>query len=193
MWALPVLQYWDLADTVKQENFATWKFCEIAASGGSHQENFKVHSPCSLITHNGGSLLRLPSQIHRTQQDVPFSPSNLILGSIKGLFPTPNTGPFSLPDIDIQTKISVGRHRHSEWSAWYSTLNYSPTLTFLFPSWHRTFSKFRIDIRHSDPPLWALILLIQGLICINHPMTVPLFSSIKATTGGPSSSSSPSL
>ena len=98
---------------------------------------------------SGKHMIAPPVRIH-------WSDDESLLGPIKGVFPTPDTGPFFQSDTDIHTKISVGRHRiplkvccgtrilshgHSELSARHSTLHFTPTLTFLFPSWHWTFPK----------------------------------------------------
>ncbi len=49
---------------------------------------------------------------------------------MKGVFSTPDTSPCSLSDI--QTKINVGRHQHSELLARHSTLHSVRHWTHLF-------------------------------------------------------------
>ena len=66
-------------------------------------------------------------------------PLEWILGPMKGVLPTPDTGPFFPSDTDIQTKINFSRHRHSESSARHSTPYFSPTLDTLI-------SKSTVDI-----------------------------------------------
>ncbi len=69
------------------------------------------------------------------------SPFATILGPMKGVFRTPDNGPFFPSDTDIQPKINVARHRHSELVTRHLTLHFSPTLTVSFPSRHRTLRK----------------------------------------------------
>ncbi len=54
-----------------------------------------------------------------------------LLGPLKGVFPTPDTGPFFPSDADIQPKINVARHRHSELVVRHLTLHFSSTLTVI--------------------------------------------------------------
>ncbi len=58
---------------------------------------------------------------------------------MKGVFPTPDSWPLFPSDTDIQPKINVARHRHSELLTQHSTLHFRPTLTVSFPSRRRTF------------------------------------------------------
>ena len=60
---------------------------------------------------------------------------------MKGIFLTPDTGPFFPSNTDIQTKINVGRHRHSELLARHSTLQSARHSTLSIPSRHRTSQK----------------------------------------------------
>ncbi len=70
-----------------------------------------------------------------------FDFGHKIIGPMKGVFPTPDTGPFFSSDTDMQPKINVARHRHSELVTRHLTLHFSPTLTVSFPSRRRTLRK----------------------------------------------------
>ncbi len=60
------------------------------------------------------------------------------VGPMKGVFPTPNTEPFFPSDTDIQSKVNVAKHRHSDLVARHLTLHFRPTLTVSLPSQRRT-------------------------------------------------------
>ncbi len=62
-----------------------------------------------------------------------------LIGPMKGVFPTPDTGPFFSSDTDIQPKVNVVRHLHSESVTRHLTLHFRPTLTVSFPSRRLTF------------------------------------------------------
>ena len=64
-----------------------------------------------------------------------------LLGPRKGVFLTPDTGPFFPSDTDIQPKINVARHRHSELVTRHLTLDFSPTPTVSYPIRRRTLRK----------------------------------------------------
>ncbi len=113
--------------------------------------------------------------------EIVLSPSLFSLPRVrpmKGVFTTPDTGPYFPSDTDIQTKISVSRHRHSELSARHSTslqpdilISKCPTsawksVGFLqkadrYPSWRRTFPK----ISESTPDTQALDPASSDLLC----------------------------
>ncbi len=85
------------------------------------------------------------------------------IGPKKGVFPTPDTGPFFPSDTDIQHKINVGRHRHSELVARHLTLHFSLTLTVSFPSRRRTLSKISSRRRTLRPPFMGPLYVRRGL------------------------------
>ncbi len=103
-----------------------------------------------------------------------FTHKSPYVGPIKGVFPTPDTGPFFQSDTDIHPKISVARHWHSELSArhstsarhWHRSLcagKFKKKSSCCTSVWHSSFKvdirhswKIRVDTWHSDPPLWAL-------------------------------------
>ncbi len=60
---------------------------------------------------------------------------------MKGVFPTPDTEPFFPSDTDIQPKINVAQHRHSDLVARHLMLHFSLTLTVSSPSRRRTLRK----------------------------------------------------
>ncbi len=60
---------------------------------------------------------------------------------MKGVFLTPDISPFFPSDTDIQTKINVIRHRHSELLARQATLRSARHTTLSLPSRRRTLWK----------------------------------------------------
>ena len=68
------------------------------------------------------------------------------VGPMKGVFPTLDTVSLFRADTDIQTKINVGRHRHSELPARHWTLHSARHWTLSLPSRCRTLRK--ISSRH---------------------------------------------
>ncbi len=79
-----------------------------------------------------------------------------IIGPMEGVFPTPDTRPFFLSDTDIQLKINVARHRHSELATRHSTSARHWQSHYQVDARH--YAKFQVDARHSDPSSWALIM-----------------------------------
>ncbi len=106
-----------------------------------------------LITLHGGS------PVHQPGPQCLRAP----VGPMKGVFPTPDAGSFSPADTDIQTKINVGRHRHSELLARHWTLHSPASTRRPMDVGHshcqvdaRHCGKLRVDTRHRNPPSWAL-------------------------------------
>ncbi len=83
------------------------------------------------------------------------------LGSIgrpmKGVFPTPNTEPFFSSDTDIQPKVNVAWHWHSDLVARHLTLHFSLTLTVSFPMRRRTLRKNSSRCPTLGPPFMGPI------------------------------------
>ncbi len=114
-----------------------------------------------------------------------------MLGPMKGVFPTPDNGPFFPSDTDIQPKLYVARHWHSELITRHLTLHFSlkyvhfesllmwihctefvpidleilPSLQILnvARTWRGKSWLFLVDARHS--PSWALMLIYAGYLC----------------------------
>ena len=77
-------------------------------------------------------------------------------GPMKGVFPTLDTEPFFPSDTDIQPKINVARHQHSDLAARHLTPHFRPTLTVSFPSRRQTLCKISSRRPTLIPPSWAL-------------------------------------
>ncbi len=76
---------------------------------------------------------------------------------MKGVIPTPDTKQFFPSNTDIQLKINVARHGHSDLLARHSTLHSSPTLTVSSGSRRRTLRKILSRCPTLRPPSWVLL------------------------------------
>ena len=96
-----------------------------------------------------------------------------LLGPMNRVFPTPNTGPFFPSDTDIQPKMYVPRHRHSELVTRHLTPHFSPTLTVSFTSRRQTLRK--ISSRHPTlrPPFMGPFVMFHTYV---PPLTWSSFS-----------------